>query len=524
MKTLSIRQVNRLYLISLVLVITIGSLMQMVSFSWGLIGTELFLILLPTVWMLRKNQIPIKESLFLKKPRASVGLVALMLGGGAWMVDSVLETYLIQLTGYTAMTGVNILPKTLLEGVVLFLAFAVAAPICEEVLFRGTIQHAYQQEKNGFAAIMIAGLMFVVYHLRFQGFLALIPIALILGYLYWRTRSLYASMLAHFANNALAVILILQASFFPQFELPFPSVTAAAFGFLLIVVGLFLLNRLLPNMPAQTRDDVEPVVPSKPFRTYWPLFVAGLIFAIFAVVEVVTGRVFGKLKLDSALLPQQAAWNYEIRHKGDEVVGEAQCSLQQLNLAVTLDCTRMNEAFELQVNNSFFSSLAMETILHVVWNQEDLSIYQLEQINQAENFLSRFEILPESDGSVLSVTQNGSTQAQDFDPNTLFEDEWAWRLMATPFQDNLILQTSYLEPLMWREETKDSGPVLQKTSFLMVMGKEQVDVPAGSFEAWKVNLNNSLTAWYAVEEPHFLIKFDSRMFDYALTEMTITQP
>ncbi len=524
MKNLSIRQINRLYLISLLLVVTIGSIIQTLSFSWGLIGTELFLILLPVLWIHRKNQLSLKQSVLLNKPRASVGLVALMMGAGAWMMDSFLENFLIYLTGYTASAGLNILPKNLFEGVLIFVAFAVAAPICEEFLFRGTIQQAYQREKSAGSAIFFAGLMFVLYHLRFQGFLSLIPIALILGYIYWRTRSLYASILAHFANNIFSVVLILQAAFFPDVQLPIPSVTAASFGILLIVAGLFLLNRLIPTVPAEETEQDEPAAQLGFFKVYWPLLTAVLIFVVFAVLEVFNGTKMGSLELDHTLMPQQAFWTYEVRHKGNEVVGEAECRLQQLDLVITLDCTRENQAYELQLGNSFYSSADMQTTLHVAWNQEDLSISRLEQTDQAENYLSETVIKQESFGPVLYVTQNGTQQARDFPPEALFEDEWAWRLIALPFQKNLIAQTDYVVPLMWREKTKDSGPVLYENYYIAVLGQETIDVPAGTFDTWKVSLNNLLTVWYDVQTPHSLVKFESRMFDYALSEMSVSIP
>ena len=85
-KALSIIQANRLYLATMLLVVSAGSFLQSRSFSWGLLLTELLFILLPTLWMLRHNKIDIRESGGLKKTRASLLLVATLLGGGAWLV------------------------------------------------------------------------------------------------------------------------------------------------------------------------------------------------------------------------------------------------------------------------------------------------------------------------------------------------------------------------------------------------------------------------------------------------------
>lgn len=45
----SILSANWLYLVSMLLILSVGSLLQNASFGWGLLATELLLILLPTL-------------------------------------------------------------------------------------------------------------------------------------------------------------------------------------------------------------------------------------------------------------------------------------------------------------------------------------------------------------------------------------------------------------------------------------------------------------------------------------------
>ncbi len=144
-KTLSIIQANRLYLATMLLVVSLGAILQSISFSWGLLLTELLFILLPTLWMLRHNQIDIRESSGLKKTRASLLLVAMLLGGGAWLVTSLVEILMVQITGYIPPTPAGMLPSTSFQAALIFVGLVIAAPICEEILFRGTIQPAYQK-------------------------------------------------------------------------------------------------------------------------------------------------------------------------------------------------------------------------------------------------------------------------------------------------------------------------------------------------------------------------------------------
>lgn len=513
MKLLSIKQVNRLYLVSILLVLSLGTIFQYISFPWGLLATEILLILLPVLWLHKRKGISLKASAKLKRPRASVALVAMLLGSGAWLVDSIIDAFMLQIIGYIPVTPTGVIPTNWVDGILIFLGFAIAAPICEEILFRGTIQQAYHNEKNPQTAILVGGFMFVLFHFRFQGFLSLIPIALILGFIYWRTQSLVPAILAHFANNFMAAVSLIQAGLVPDLALPFPSIQAAAFGFFMVIVGLFLLNRL--TQTPQPEESAAPE-PAKGISAYWPILVAVLIFSVTAVIEVITGKPQTQINLNAEQLPQSAVWTYDLYHKGGEKVGQAACTLEQDELAVQLHCTRTNAAFEFKTGSSFYSSLEMNTSLDVVWDQSDLSLQTLSQTNQAEAYQSYWEITSSDETLVITLDNNGSTISETFPKDIFVEEEWPWRLMALSFDQNFAARFQYLEPLVWRQKTQDSGPVLNESGYLVINGQEEISTPAGTFQTWKVTYTNNQTAWYMVETPHTLVRLESRMFDYNL--------
>ena len=81
------------------------------------------------------------------------------------------------------------------------------APLCEEVLARGVIQRAYESFGPRRAILYVGGL-FVIFHLSLLQGLGIIPLALALGYVYWRSQSLVASILAHFGANAMAALVL----------------------------------------------------------------------------------------------------------------------------------------------------------------------------------------------------------------------------------------------------------------------------------------------------------------------------
>ncbi len=86
------------------------------------------------------------------------------------------------------------------------LTTVVCAPVLEEFLFRGIIQGALQRKRSAFAAIMISSLIFGIIHGIPQQVINAFFIALILGFIYYRTGTLTGVIIIHAINNAIAYI------------------------------------------------------------------------------------------------------------------------------------------------------------------------------------------------------------------------------------------------------------------------------------------------------------------------------
>ena len=93
----------------------------------------------------------------------------------------------------------------------LFLIALIPA-IGEELLFRGVIQKKLQSMlSNPHIAIMITAFVFSAIHMQFFGFFPRFLLGILLGYLFYFSKNLWMSVLAHFINNALAVLLMYSA-------------------------------------------------------------------------------------------------------------------------------------------------------------------------------------------------------------------------------------------------------------------------------------------------------------------------
>jgi len=124
-----------------------------------------------------------------------------------------------------------LLTKRMLSGTSLsvlcanLLAIAVVPAVCEELLFRGVL---LSWLKNSFhrkhLAVWLSAVVFSAFHVQFFGFFPRMLLGVYLGYLYLWSGSLWTPIIAHFLNNAVAVV----AAFF--YNIGYISVNYEEFG------------------------------------------------------------------------------------------------------------------------------------------------------------------------------------------------------------------------------------------------------------------------------------------------------
>ncbi len=89
----------------------------------------------------------------------------------------------------------------------LFMIAGLAA-LGEELLFRSVIQTSLIKIcKNAHIGIFIASAIFSLFHMEFYGLLPRLVLGLLMGYMYYYSRSIWIPMAMHFANNGTIVFL-----------------------------------------------------------------------------------------------------------------------------------------------------------------------------------------------------------------------------------------------------------------------------------------------------------------------------
>jgi len=240
----TITSVCWLFLISFGLVVIVGGVLQNLMPGWGLILTEVLLILLPTLISLWIGKYPIRQTLQLRWPHPSLVALGLLTGVALrtvaiWIANMTYEFL------HISLPGVADGKYTTLQTTALLVGLAILAPICEELLFRGYIQRAFSKHGTWFS-IFIAGLFFVVFHQSLISIPALLPLAFITGYIAWRSNSLIPAILLHMGyNGSLPLALVVD----PSLEDAITSVKITIPSLVATLVFLWLIWRITNPVP-----------------------------------------------------------------------------------------------------------------------------------------------------------------------------------------------------------------------------------------------------------------------------------
>ena len=153
-----------------------------------------------------KPFLPVSEDWFRFKLRSNWILWGL--GGYLVALPVVIVVSLINQRLWQGQGGSNPILPLALEGrdsvalLIFFLTACVAAPVFEEIIFRGFLLPSLTRYVPVWGAILASSLLFAIAHLSLSEVLPLLALGMALGVVYTRSRNLLASMLLHGLWNA----------------------------------------------------------------------------------------------------------------------------------------------------------------------------------------------------------------------------------------------------------------------------------------------------------------------------------
>lgn len=509
--------------VNLLLLIVLCLQASNVLFMWlptylRLILNEALFILLPTLIYLRWAKVPVRQTVGWRWPGGKTAVLSLLIGAGLYPT-AVYGTQLFQtLLGYSPPHMPELIPSTPVEALLAFVALAIMAPICEEFLFRGVAQNAYAHH-GPTRTILFVGFLFIAFHLSLLQGLSIIPLALVLGFVYWRTASLPAAILTHFGANASAALVLTSGVWIAGAEAFLLAPATAVAGLIIALLSLWLLARTTSPAPRPSAPEIQ----RGWLAQNWPLLAALPIFLGFIGAEIFIGRspelLAPPIALDPLPWDTSQTWQYEISNIIDEPIGHATCVLTPETEVVSLVCQQEQEGYEVRTGQSLWSSIAFVGERTVQWQRD--SYAPLADVSHHDQREMTWSL--EDQTITVAITYPGMetrTSQVTLPPLTqglllTAQGSWPWQLAAFSFAEGATARLVHLAPDIWRPETQDNGPVVQ-TLVVKVVGLEEIETPAGSQEAWRVEVGTREIAWYTPTAPHTLLRYFNGMETWAL--------
>ena len=128
------------------------------------------------------------------------------------------------------------------QGLSTFLMLCIAAPLLEELIFRGIILDGFLKNYSHRKAIIWSSLLFGLVHLNPWQFIPAVVLGLFIGWIYWKTSSIFPCIFIHFTANTSSYL----SSFFIDVKSAKDLTTIDLIGnnfvyFSLFVLALFLI-------------------------------------------------------------------------------------------------------------------------------------------------------------------------------------------------------------------------------------------------------------------------------------------
>jgi len=221
LRVLSSKFATLFFILILLLFYYLGLSWQIADLESGLIKTLILLVFLPTLLIIKIGRLSFKEVLSLKFTRASNYLLILLASIPIFILVTLLSQIINIIYPFPEQYLENFQNLYFLEGrTFLYSLFIIALlpGIVEEVMFRGYFIKAFR-EKGIWNSIVISAILFAILHLDIFRFVPVAILGVWMGYLLVKSGSIFLPILAHTANNSLALFIARYGEGIPGIEL-----------------------------------------------------------------------------------------------------------------------------------------------------------------------------------------------------------------------------------------------------------------------------------------------------------------
>ncbi len=241
-----------------------GIPLQVLAGEPGLLASQLLFLALPAIVFCLSRGYDVRRTLSIERPswRSVIGGTLVMAGGVviAWFLAWVQSLWTPVPTEYMQAMVDFVTADSVTRLLWLLLLVAAVPAIAEELVFRGVLLSGLRSRAPAWAAILLTGLVFGLFHLSPVTGFRVLPTAwlgILLAWVVVASGSLPLAILLHFVNNAVIVVLASVPTTHALVADPerVPSITITLAGAILLLMGLRVLGRPNPRTIAQLPSD-----------------------------------------------------------------------------------------------------------------------------------------------------------------------------------------------------------------------------------------------------------------------------
>jgi membrane protease YdiL (CAAX protease family) len=230
----------RLAALAIILMWTVGAAAQTLDLVGGLLFSQVVLLAVPAVLVVRTSGLDVRETMSLRRPTLAHVVGGLVLGLSMWSVVAVVmwvqSQWLVDDALTEAMADMLIGDRPLWFNLLLVGALP---GICEELFFRGAMMGFSRTGRSMWPAVTLNAALFGLMH---ADLLRIVPtgvLGLCMAIAVWRSRCLWVGCLAHATHNGMQVAAMQLGG---ATEVDDPPMWAVAVGLMVLVGVLYGLG------------------------------------------------------------------------------------------------------------------------------------------------------------------------------------------------------------------------------------------------------------------------------------------
>ena len=174
----------------------------------SLVGELLFLVLSIGIVIVFRGDM--KKVFPVKRPKLAPFFGSILLWGGT-IVGGITITIILSYFFPKEVLGVSQELGSAFTSVPFLISFiivAISPAICEEALFRGVVLNSFSGFKSKWIGIIIAGVIFGLFHGSLWRFAPTALLGIMFGYIVTETNNLFYSGMLHFLNNGFSLAIV----------------------------------------------------------------------------------------------------------------------------------------------------------------------------------------------------------------------------------------------------------------------------------------------------------------------------